>query len=102
MKVEVLFFDGCPNWEAATERVRAAATMIGRTDIEIALWRIGSGAEAAASPFAGSPTILIDGVDPFDDAVQVDELACRVYRTGTGFSGLPTIHQLADALSARS
>ena len=102
MKAEILFFVGCPNWEAAAERVRAAATTIGRMDVEIALWRIGSDAEAAASPFAGSPTILIDGVDAFDDAVQVDHLACRVYRTGTGFSGLPTIHQLADALRARS
>ncbi|PYE11745.1 hypothetical protein DFR67_13223 [Williamsia limnetica] len=102
MKAEILFFDGCPNWVEAAERVRAAATMIGRTDIEIAFWRIESGAEAAASPFAGSPTILIDGVDAFVDAVQVDQLACRVYRTETGLSGLPTINQLADALRGRS
>lgn len=101
MKVEILYFDGCPNWQEAADRVRAAAIVIERPDIEVGYRRITSDAEAAASPFAGSPTILVDGVDAFDDAVQVTELACRVYPTDAGLAGLPTIDQLADALRAR-
>ena len=102
MRVEILYFDGCPNWVAAADRVRAAAAKIGRTDLDIGLWRIGSDAEAAASPFAGSPTILIDGTDAFDGAPQVDQLACRLYRTKAGAAGLPTVDQLADVLRAKA
>ncbi|OZG29799.1 hypothetical protein DFJ75_4946 [Williamsia muralis] len=101
MRVEILYVEGCPNWVAAVERVRAAAAKIGRTDLEIGVRRIGSDAEAAASPFAGSPTILIDGADAFDDALHVDQLACRLYRTEAGASGLPSVDQLADVLHAR-
>lgn len=101
MRVEILYLDGCPNWVAAAERVRAAAAKTGRTDLEIEVWRIGSNAEAAASPFAGSPTILIDGTDAFDGALHIDQLACRLYRTERGAAGLPTVDQLADVLRAR-
>ncbi|AOW94446.1 alkylmercury lyase [Rhodococcus sp. WMMA185] len=101
MKVEILYFDGCPNWRETADRVRAAATAIGHPDIEIVYQRISSDAEAAASPFAGSPTILVDGVDAFDDAEPVTELACRIYPTEAGLAGLPSTEQLADALRAR-
>lgn len=102
MKLEILYFDGCPNWQEAGARVRAAATAAGKPDVEIGYWRIASDAEAAAAPFAGSPTILVDGADVFDDVVPVTELACRVYPTEAGLAGLPTIEQLANALRSRS
>ena len=60
-----------------------------------------SGDRAAASAFAGSPTILVDGVDAFDDAVQLTELACRVYSTDRGLAGLPTVDQLAASLQSK-
>ncbi|MBY4107271.1 hypothetical protein HQO87_26315 [Rhodococcus fascians] len=63
MKVEILYFDGCPNWQEAADRVRAAASLIGQSDIEIGHRLISSDAEAAASAFAGSPTILIGDID---------------------------------------
>ncbi|OAK54846.1 alkylmercury lyase [Rhodococcoides kyotonense] len=101
MKVEILYFDGCPNWQEAADRVRAAASLIGQSDIEIGRRLISSDAEAAASAFAGSPTILVDGVDAFDDAVQLTELAYRVYSTDRGLAGLPTVDQLAASLRSK-
>jgi hypothetical protein len=101
MKVEILYFDGCPNWRDAADRVREAATAIGLPDIEIEVRPITSDAEAAGSAFAGSPTILVDGVDAFDDAVQLTELACRIYRTEAGAAGLPTVDQVAASLRRR-
>lgn len=98
MKVEILYFDGCPNWQAAADRVQTAAFMAGQPAAEISCRRIETDAEAAASLFAGSPTILIDGADAFDDATPITELACRVYPTETGLAGLPTVEQLAQAL----
>lgn len=101
MQVEILYVDGCPNRQEAAERVRAAASAAGRTDVEIGYRRVATDTEAAALPFAGSPTILIDGTDAFADAVPVTELACRVYRTESGVAGLPTVEQLTAAVRAR-
>jgi len=101
MKVEILYFDGCPNWEEAGALVRQAAAAAALPDPEITYRRVGTDAEAAALPFAGSPTILIDGADAFG-AEPVTHLACRVYPTPAGPAGLPTARQLADALRARS
>ncbi|WAL49777.1 alkylmercury lyase [Rhodococcus pyridinivorans] len=102
MKVQILYFDGCPNWQEAGDRVRAASVAAQLPDLEIEYRRIESDDKTAALPFAGSPTILLDGIDVFDDAVPVTELACRLYPSETGSAGLPTVEQLTEALRARS
>lgn len=53
--------------------------------------------DAIVHRFRGSPTVLIDGVDPFGDEAPLG-LACRVYRTADGQTGSPTLHQLRDAI----
>ncbi|MGB2920913.1 MAG: alkylmercury lyase [Mycobacterium sp.] len=99
MRVEILYFDGCPNWREVGARVDAAAA--GLVDVEITYRRVTTDDEAAALPFAGSPTILVDGTDAFDDALPVTELACRIYQTDAGLMGLPTVTQLTEALRRR-
>lgn len=99
MRVEIVYFDGCPNWQEAGTRVSAAAA--GMADVEITHRRVATNQEVAALPFAGSPTILIDGTDAFEDAVPVTELACRVYQNDAGPTVLPTVIQLAGALRHR-
>ena len=42
--------------------------------------------EAERVGFLGSPTILIDGTDPFDAPGATPGLSCRLYRTDTGFA----------------
>ncbi|GAB2658875.1 alkylmercury lyase [Prescottella soli] len=96
MKVEILYFDGCPNWREAGARVRHAAVAAALPEPEITYRRVETDAEAAALPFAGSPTILIDGADAFGGE-PVPRLACRVYPTPGGPAGLPTVGQLTDA-----
>lgn len=51
--------------------------------------------------FGGSPTVLVDGVDPLADGQghQVG-LSCRIYRTPAGAAGLPSLEQLRQALLA--
>ena len=56
---------------------------------------------AAAARFRGSPTVLIDGVDPFADRDAPIGLTCRVYLTSDGVSGAPSVAQLAEALRTR-
>ena len=56
---------------------------------------------AAEHEFRGSPTVLIDGVDPFADPGAPIGLSCRVYETEAGFAGSPTLGQLEAAIDAR-
>lgn len=48
--------------------------------------------------FIGSPTILVDGVDPFANAQAVPSLSCRLYPTDLGLQGAPTVESIVEAL----
>ena len=56
--------------------------------------------EAERVGFLGSPTILIDGHDPFATPGATPGLSCRVYATDAGMTGSPTVVQLREALAA--
>ncbi|MDF2713052.1 MAG: alkylmercury lyase [Nonomuraea muscovyensis] len=101
VKIEVLHIVDCPSWVAVGDRLREAlnATGIGATRIEYRLLQTRE--DAARVPFAGSPTILLDGVDMFPGGEKTTDLACRVYLTPAGLAGLPTTDQLVDALTDR-
>ncbi len=64
MKVELLYFDGCPSWVATDLALREALQRLGRTDVTIDRVRVETPQEAEARGFVGSPTVLIDGRDP--------------------------------------
>ncbi|WP_353611985.1 thioredoxin family protein [Nostocoides sp. Soil756] len=96
--VTVLYFSGCPSWQTAIERVHAAAD---RTDVavQVSTQAVETTEDADRLGFTGSPTILLDGTDPFAQPGGISALACRVYATPDGLAGSPTVDQLADALS---
>lgn len=100
MQITLRYFDGCPNWRTAQERLRAALADAGAADAAIALERVETHGEAVRLGFRGSPTVLIDGRDPFADERADVGLACRVYATPEGFQGAPTLDQLRTALGA--
>lgn len=102
MKVEILHIAECPNWQEAGTRARAALDALGKQNVSIDYLLVNTSEEAVLVPFAGSPTILIDGDDPFPSGGRITELACRIYRTDTGLAGLPTTEQLAAALRERA
>ena len=102
MDVMLLYSPDCPNWRIAEERLRAALERSGRGGVTIRLDEVATMEHARAKNFTGSPTILLDGVDPFDDPLAPPALACRVYRSAEGLGGSPTIEQLVDALAAAS
>lgn len=96
--VTLLYLDHCPNWPLAAERLRAAIARVDNADIRIDWKPVHTISAAAAVGFAGSPTILVDGVDPFPRPAHVDGLCCRFYDTETGSSGAPSVEQLVAAL----
>lgn len=99
MDITLQYFDGCPNWET-TERHLATLIAEG-LDATISHERIDGYETAVERGFRGSPTVLIDGVDPFADPNAPVGLACRVYKSDTGLTGTPTLDQLRQAIATR-
>jgi hypothetical protein len=97
MEITLQYFDDCPNWQVADERLRAVLDQAGRTE-PITYVRVETDEEAQRLQFHGSPTILLDGRDPFEAPGLTVGRACRVYRTPNGLSGSPTYEQLAALL----
>ena len=98
MKVELLYFDGCPNWTDAEARLQEALLALGRVDVEVQCRRVETPEDAERLNFPGSPTILVDGRDPFADTAAPPGLTCRLYPTPDEPSGAPTVEQPREAL----
>jgi hypothetical protein len=99
VRVELLYFDGCPNWAVADERLTEALRAARHDDVSVERRRVETVDEAEALGFLGSPTIRIDGTDPFASGAGQVGLACRVYVTPAGLSGSPTTDQLVAVMS---
>jgi hypothetical protein len=95
MEITLLYFDGCPNWKVAQERLDVLAAE--RPDITVTRRLVETFDQAERVGFHGSPSILVDGADPFADADAGVGLACRIYRTPNGPAGAPTLEQLRAA-----
>ena len=75
------FFDGCPHWQTADARLREALDLTGHADVAVAHETVETPEDADRLGFIGSPTVLIDGSDPF----------------AAGFAGRPRVPPLRDA-----
>ena len=99
VKVTVLYFDGCPHWQAVLERVRLAADRVG-VAVELEPVAVDTDQDVRRLAFSGSPTVLVDGRDPFATSGPAAALACRVYAKPDGPAGAPSVGQLEHALLA--
>ena len=98
MKIDVLHIDNCPNWQDAGSMIVELIDELGITDVVPTFTLITSSEDAAKVPFAGSPTILIDGVDVVAGATLSTDLACRIYWDGQRTAGIPTRDSLRRAI----
>ncbi|PKQ17763.1 MAG: thioredoxin family protein [Actinobacteria bacterium HGW-Actinobacteria-8] len=97
MEITLQYFDGCPNWRTADERLAVLAAA--HPDLRISHQKVETVEEAERVGFRGSPTVLVDGTDPFAHADGGFGLACRVYQTPQGPAGAPTLDQLRQAVA---
>ena len=74
--------------------------MPGASGDVLTLCRVETDEQAQQLSFRGSPTVLVNGQDPFADASAPVGLACRVYRTDGGLAGAPSVEELTAALRA--
>jgi hypothetical protein len=99
VKVELLYFEGCPSHAALLPRLGELLVDAGVSD-EIELRRVESAEAAEAGCFLGSPTVRVDGADVEPGAEQPSDFGpkCRLFRTPQGISPTPPEEWLRTAL----
>lgn len=99
MKLEVLHVSDCPNTAVLTGRLDTLVA--GRGDVALERRMIRDEADALARGMTGSPTLLVDGMDPFASAGLSPSMSCRLYVDEAGaVSGAPSLTQLCIALTS--
>lgn len=99
MKIELLYFDGCPTYKTTIEDL-GALLKEGGIEEEVELIRVGSEQEAEKLRFLGSPTVRINGLD-IEEGTRDSEaygLKCRIYMTEGGITPSPPKDMILSAL----
>lgn len=91
MKVEVLYFEGCPNHAPTVERVHEALQSENET-ADVQEIEVRTQGEAESLGFLGSPSVRINGLDVEPEARSLKSygLSCRTYLNGPTRSGVPS------------
>ncbi len=97
MDITLLYFEDCPSWKVADDRLTSIAAE--RDDITVTRHLVDTPEEAERIRFHGSPSIRVDGVDPFAEPHSEVGLSCRRYLTPDGYQGAPTLQQLRAVLA---
>ncbi len=101
MRVELLFWEGCPSHPKALAELRAAMADAGLDPGTVILSEVSTEAEATQERFVGSPTIRIDGVDIQPPGEEPFGLTCRIYHRRDGrISPTPDPADVREALRA--
>jgi hypothetical protein len=79
MRIEVLYFDGCPNHDRLLDRLPRLLEREG-IDAEITLREVPDAERARRERFLGSPAIRVDGrdIDPAAASRSDYGLKCRI------------------------
>ena len=99
MKIELLFFDGCPNYQTALKYLQEVIREK-RHDIPVKMLKIKSDNEAENHRFLGSPTIRINGQDVETGAEKADNfsMVCRLYLEDNKVNELPSKKMIRHAI----
>lgn len=102
MKIELLYFDGCPTYRRALQNLREVLAEEG-INAPVELVKVRTPEEAKARRFLGSPTIQLDGVDLEGPEALSSGIGfgCRVYAYNGHLSGWPSKEQIRAALTKR-
>ena len=90
-KIELVYFDGCPNAVKAREHIREAVKTTLTESLEWTEWNLME--ESTPDDFKryGSPTVLVDGHDVTGDGPGNNAIACRA-------DGAPSVAQISAQL----
>ena len=97
MKIELLYFDGCPSWENGLKNLETALQEEGLA-ASVEMIKVIDDNDAARLKFLGSPHFRVDDRDLLPEERDIYALSCRVYPTPEGVKGFPTIAMLRQQL----
>src|SRR5215831_13396885 len=101
MELTLLTVPACPH--AAVFEERLAAALAGHPGTVVRRRVVADERQAAEAGMHGSPTLLVDGADPFAAPGQPPSLSCRLYRDASGRAGpAPSVQELRRVLTAAS
>jgi hypothetical protein len=99
VELTLLTVPACPS--APVFEARLMAALAGHPGAVVHRREVADYDEAAESGMHGSPTLLIDGRDPFAGPGAPASLSCRLYRDETGRLGpAPSVDEFRHALAA--
>ncbi len=98
MEARIIYFDGCPDWRIARERLDQAIELAGIGAVSVVVRCIITCHEATGCGLCGSPTILIDGADPFAGVDPRAGIYRRRFATEDGPDVAPSVAQLVAVL----
>lgn len=95
--IELLVIPDCPNGPETADLISAA---VADTLVQATITRtiIENEDQARQRGFRGSPTILLNGMDPFASGDAPVALSCRLYSTPDGLRGVPALRDLRQAI----
>jgi hypothetical protein len=100
-RVDLLYFEECPNHGAARALVERVAGAL-RVELDLRLIDVADADAAARLRFLGSPSVRVDGRDVEPGADRRDDFAlgCRIDLGSSGVSGAPDEAWIREALEA--
>jgi hypothetical protein len=99
MKIELLYFDGCPDYEAFASHLDQLLNAHGiHTQFEHV--PVTTREDAERLRFLGSPTLRVNGCDVDSNASERTDygLQCRLYRMDKEFRGTPLDEWILEAI----
>jgi hypothetical protein len=102
MRVQLLYFDGCPDWRQSLADLRATLREACLPDA-VELLQVSTSEDAARLRFVGSPTVLVQGRDVEPNLPDGPYgVGCRVEWVGGRPRGTPPAEWLRAALQPSS
>ena len=97
MKLDILHVPGCPG--AAVLHTLLTPILAGHSDLQVTWHIVHNEDQARQQGMTGSPTLLVNGTDPFARPGQQPTLSCRLYPGEDNRPGpAPSITQLSAIL----
>lgn len=97
MELTVLAVPECPI--AAVLGERLAAALEERPEVSVSWLEVTDEQQAERCGMHGSPTLLVNGVDPFVRPGEATSLSCRLYGPEQGATaGAPSVSRLREIL----
>ena len=98
MRIDILYVPDCAHLERARAHVREALDAAG-VEATVRGIEVATAEAAATAGMRGSPTVLIDGHDPFAVPSVPTSLSCRLYPEDGRTDGAPSVAQLIEAVA---